>query len=191
MKKTLTTMLMVVTIGMFFFAGTTVVVAESKIPSIAQESEPIFLGIGFSLMGKDFVATDIRIEKVAIVNLKTGAGSDQKKFRAILVFGSDKFPLNILEPDLSKFEADIMQVGKGGAKGLQLPIGHVSFSLKKPDKNHTVAIGKLLIKSEDIPNSGDYKLMLNELPLKPGAPGGAAPGAGAKDGGATKTGGTD
>lgn len=149
-------------------------VAETPVPSIVQKNEPVFFGLGFSLMGGEYVVTEVSIEKVVTVDLKNKTESDQKSFKATVLFGDDEFPLNIINPELNKFEADIVELG-GGEKELTVPIGHISFELQKPDKFHPTAIGKLIIKSENISKSGDYKLMLNELPALPpsGAPGGA------------------
>ncbi len=153
------------------------VFAETTIPSVDIKEEPYFLSLGFSFKGPgDFTVTELNIFKLVETKLKDPKPGDGKAFRCQLVFGDEVFPVKIVNPELKKFEADIMEIK--GEKGVPLPIGHVSFKLQKPDKKHTVAVGKLIVTLPDKEKSGEYSLFLNELPL-PSAPGSSGPAGGA------------
>jgi len=142
---------------------------ETTIPSVDQQEIPYFKSIGFSFKAKDFVVTELNIDKIIQVNLQTKQAIDGAVvFKAKLIFSDQTFPVKIIKPELTEFEADIMEITTKAADGKAsepLPIGHISFKLSQPDKLHSVAVGKLNIKIENEKLSGEYELYLNELQI--------------------------
>ena len=77
--------------------------------------------------------------------------------------------MKLINPKLDQFEADIMsaQAKADQPAGIAIPVGHISFKLMKVDKNHAVASGRLMVRTEDKDASGEFSLLLNDVPLPP------------------------
>lgn len=148
--------------------------AGPQIPSVKQQEAPYFAGLGFALKSVDeFVPAELRVTIIQLRNLENSQQTPAS-FKAVFELGAEKYPVKIIQPDLSAFEADIMDPQAKG-KELSAPIGHITLGLIKVTERKSVATGTLLIRTGDEKTSGEFKLLLNELPvgLPGGIPGGA------------------
>jgi len=146
--------------------------APGKVPSVAQKIEPLFLGLGFAFKGKELFATELHVMQVQQMNLQNSKA--QGLIKCIFLMGDTKLPVKIINPDLEKFEADVVKIEAGGADQppVIIPIGHISMKVSQLDKIHSAGIGKVQLNIEgNEEKSGDFALYLNELP-KPKAPAG-------------------
>lgn len=145
-------------------AAAVCVSAETQIPSVKQQEAPYFTGLGFALKSvEEFVPAKLRVTMIQLKNLENNQQTPAS-FKALFELGAQKYPVKIIQPDLSAFEADIMDPQTKG-KELSAPIGHITLGLVKVTEHKSVATGTLLIRTGDEKTSGEFKLLLNELPL--------------------------
>ncbi len=144
--------------------------AETQIPSVKQQEAPYFIGLGFALKSvEEFIPAELRVTMIQLRNLGDGKQTPAS-FKAILELGAERYPVKIINPDLGAFEADVMDPQTRG-KELSAPVGHITLGVMKVTERKSVATGTLLIKTGDEKTSGEFRLLLNELPI--GAPQGS------------------
>ena len=133
--------------------------------SVEVKETPYFLGLGFGFgENTPYVALEVKIFRFEQKDLSSGTPSP-KAFRAILTFKDMDFPMKIIKPELSEFRADIMDNKPAGPDAPPVPIGHITFKVEKPDPRHDVAVGKLMIKTEDTEVSGQFSVYLHSLEI--------------------------
>jgi hypothetical protein len=139
--------------------------AQTTPTSVEVKETPYFIALGFGFGEKNpYVAMEVKVFRFEQTDLKSGTASP-KSFRAILTFKDLDFPMKIVKPELDEFRADIMDTKPTKEGSPMIPIGHITFKLEKPDPRHDVAVGKLMIKTEDDETSGQYNVFLNSLKL--------------------------
>lgn len=155
--------------------------SEEARASVAVEEKPVFIGLGFGFGGEDpYVPVELRIFDMTQTNLSQGKGQTTA-FRSILIFKDEKFPVKIIKPDLNAFRADVMDMKPSKPGSPAIPIGHITFKVEKPDSKHAVAVGTVLLRSQESGVSGTFKLYLHMLAGSP--PSDEKSGADAKSGG--------
>jgi len=157
-----------------FLAVSSVLLAQTtENASGTQDRDKLFKALGFGFPKTEnasWVVLELSLKdpkKDFSKNVNTD--TETRFFSNFLKFRSTRFPLNIINPDLAKFEADVVIYNQTGPDKppLAVPIGHLSLKLIKADPDHYVMTGRLKIRLEDKEYSGEYEVYLNELPKRP------------------------
>lgn len=152
---------------------------------------PYFIGLGFAVKGngevgvKDgeeqlpFVPCELDIQMILPPKNEQKSNSrtttapppsgksqqQEKTFRGIFKYGDRTIPLKIIQPELTRFEADLVKISAAGADQApnSVPVGHMTFKMMQSSRSFDVAVGKLMIQTEELDQNSEMTLLMHDI----------------------------